>query len=238
MSLDPVVAAKENAARHAVREHIHHGMSVGLGSGTTAAFAVRALAERLESEDLHLKAVVATSRETADLARSFNITLRDELDPADCPLDVTIDGADEADPALTLIKGGGGASLREKLVAAVTTKEIIVVHPSKRVASLGLTFPLPVLVVPYGWRTTRERVESVVDRPSVLRMHHNGSPFVTDDGLFVLDITPGPIDDPSGLEHRLKELAGVVDTGLFIGMAKLLIVGYPDGRIEEFEPVH
>ena len=236
MSLDPVVAAKEHAARYAVRTHIHRGMSVGLGSGSTAAFAVKALAERLQTEDLRLQAVVATSRETAELARSFNIELRDELDPADCPLDVTIDGADEADPALTLIKGGGGASLREKLVAAVTTTEIIVVHPSKRVASLGLTFPLPVVVVPYAWRTTRERVESLVGRPAKLRSHQDGAPFVTDDGLYVLDVTPGPIDNPADLEHRIKDLMGVVDTGLFVGLAKLLIVGHPDGRIEEFTP--
>jgi len=237
MSLDPVAAAKEHAARYAVREHIHAGMAIGLGSGTTAAFAVRALADRLDSESLKLRAVVAPSRETAELARSFGISLREELNPADCPLDVTIDGADEADPALNLIKGGGGASLREKLVAAVTTTEIIVVHPSKRVETLGLTFPLPVVVIPYGWRTTRQRVQSIVGRNAVLRSHPDGAPFVTDDGLYVLDIEPGPIPDPAKWETEIKTLAGVVDTGFFINMARLLIVGHPDGRVEEFRPI-
>ncbi|HEY3328802.1 MAG TPA: ribose-5-phosphate isomerase RpiA [Capsulimonadaceae bacterium] len=232
--MDAAATAKEIAARHAVDRHIKDGMAVGLGSGSTAVYAVRALAERIEREGIKLRVAIATSKETADLARSLGIELVDEPTPDCFPLDVTIDGADEADYQLNLIKGGGGASLREKLVAVATKREIIVVHPAKRVQHLGLTFPLPVVVVPYGWKVTAARIQERMGRPVQLRSRH-GQTFVTDDGLYILDVVPGPLTDPRAIERDLKAIEGVVDVGLFVGIAKLLVVGHEDGRVEEFE---
>lgn len=231
---DAAAVAKEYAARHAVERHIEDGMAIGLGSGSTALYAVRALADRIEREGLRFKTVISTSRETADLARSLSIDVTEELTPDCFPLDVTIDGADEADWELNLIKGGGGASLREKLVAVATKREIIVVHPAKRVERLGLTFPLPVVVIPYGWRVTALRIEERMGRPVQLRQRH-GQTFVTDDGLYVLDVVPGPIDDPRNTEHDLKAIEGIVDVGLFVNICKLLVVGHEDGHVDEYE---
>jgi len=234
MTQDPAAAAKEYAARSAVNRHIQSGMAIGLGSGSTALFVVRALAERVKREKLVIRACIATSRETSDLARELGIQVEEDLDPRFLPLDVTIDGADEADPHLNLIKGGGGASLREKLVAVASLREIIVVHAAKRVSRLGLTFPLPVVVVPYGWKATAQRIEKVVGRACQLRTRR-GQTFVTDDGMYVLDVIPGLIEQPERLEQDLKHIDGVVDVGLFVGIAKLLVVGHEDGRVEEFE---
>jgi ribose 5-phosphate isomerase A len=230
---DATAIAKEFAARHAVDRHLASGMAIGLGSGSTALYAVRALADRIDREGLQPRIVISTSKETADLARELGIAVVDDLTPDCYPLDVTIDGADEADWQLNLIKGGGGASLREKLVAVATKREIIVVHPAKRVERLGLTFPLPVVVVPYGWQLTALRIEERMSRPVQLRQRH-GHTFVTDDGLYVLDVVPGPIDEPRLVERDLKAIEGVVDVGLFVNIAKLLVVGHEDGHVEEF----
>ncbi|MDR3709016.1 MAG: ribose-5-phosphate isomerase RpiA [Capsulimonadaceae bacterium] len=234
MSIDPAAASKQAAAWSAVYRHINSGMTVGLGSGSTSLFVVRALAERIGREKLSLRGCIATSAETAALARELGIDVVEELDPRFLPLDVTIDGADEADANLNLIKGGGGASMREKLVALASNKRIIVVHKAKRVATLGLTFPLPIVVIPYGWRETAKRVEQVAGRAAALRVRH-GHTFVTDDGLYILDLVPGPIPDPAAFDHALKQITGVVDVGMFIGIANLLVVGHEDGRVEEFE---
>jgi len=195
---------------------------------------VEALAEKMQSEGLKLKGCVATSHETSDLAKKLGVPLHDDLTPDIFPLDVTIDGADEVDTQLNLIKGGGGASLREKLVAVETKREIIVIHPAKRVAKLGLTFPLPVVVIPFAWKATAARIERAIGRPVQIRMRH-GQIFDTDDGLYVVDVAPGPIDNPKELTQKIKSLDGVVDVGLFFGIAKLLIIGHEDGRVEEFE---
>jgi ribose 5-phosphate isomerase A len=236
MPLDPASAAKRVAAYTAVNRYIKPGMTVGLGSGSTAVFAVHALAQRILEEGLKLKACVATSKETAELAVQLGISLRPELTPDILPIDITIDGADEVDPQLNLIKGGGGASLREKLVAVETKREIIVIHSAKKVQKLGHTFPLPVVVVPYAWKATAARVEAIVGRSAQIRTRH-GQFFFTDDGLHVLDVAPGSIDNPAQLEKALKSQEGVVDVGLFLGIAKLLLIGHEDGRVEEFEAI-
>jgi ribose 5-phosphate isomerase A len=230
MTPDPEAQAKEAAARHAVARFISPGMRLGLGSGSTAAFVVRALAERRSHEELPLAKIVSTSRETQELARSLGIPIDAEL----TELDLTIDGADEFDPAGNLIKGGGGALVREKLVASVTAREIIVVDARKQVGVLGTTFPLPVAVVPFAWELTKKRIETLVGRTANRRETAPGQPFVTDDSLYILDIAPGPITDPAALERELKLLLGVVETGLFIGIAKNVVMGHADGTVDEF----
>ena len=237
MSVDPNAAAKEHAARYAVAHYVVSGMKVGLGTGTTAAYVVRALAERIQREGLTLSTLISTSYETAALARSLGMVLDDELTLENTPLDVTIDGTDEADDQLNLIKGGGGALLREKLVAVATRREIIVGDPHKRVSRLGRAHALPIMIVPYAWKRTQARVEEICGRPAPLRLKADGTPFISDDALYCLDIAPGEIPDAPALETALKSVTGVVDVGLFIGLAHVLVVGHPDGRIEEFTPV-
>ena len=229
----PPNPAKEAAARYAVERFIAGGMALGLGSGSTAAYAVVALAERIARENLSFRSIVSTSYDTAKLARSLGIALQDDLTVGFGLLDVTIDGADEVDNDLTLIKGGGGALLREKLVAASTKREVIIVDPSKRVSPLGLKHPLPVVVVPYAWQTTRKRVEEICGREAALRTLPDGSPFISDDHLYTLDVATGPIPDAPALDRRLKEVTGVVETGLFVGCAAFVVIADSAGNIEE-----
>ncbi len=223
---------KQIAAERAV-SYIRDGMSVGLGTGSTAAYAIAALGKRLQSEPLRLRCV-ATSLATEALARQQGIALADWETLG--RLDLTIDGADEVDPQFRLIKGGGGALLREKLVATVTDQEIIIVDASKVVPALG-AHPLPVVVVPYAWQSTRARLESRFGVPAPPRLAPDGSLFVSDDGCHVLDMAFGaPLPDPDTLDAALKAVVGVVETGLFIGLCHRLIIGHPDGRIEEKAP--
>lgn len=229
----PPNPAKEAAARYAVERFIAGGMALGLGSGSTAAYAVVALADRIARENLSFRCIVSTSYDTARLARSLGITLQDDLTSDFGLLDVTIDGADEVDGDLTLIKGGGGALLREKLVASSTKREVIIVDPSKKVATLGLKHPMPVVVVPYAWQTTQKRVEAICGRPAKLRTLPDGSPFISDDHLYTLDVATGPITNAGDLERRLKAVTGVVDTGLFVGYAAFVVIADGEGDIQE-----
>ena len=220
---------KDIAATRAV-EYIKDGMVVGLGTGSTAAFAIAALGNKLASTPLRI-ACVATSDGTAALAQSHNLTLV-EWDQMS-RIDVTIDGADEVDPAFRMIKGGGGALLREKIAASVTRTEIIIVDRSKLVENLG-RHPLPIVVTPYGWQSTASRLEARFARPVIRRTSPNGTPFLTDDGLVVLDMAFGsPLPSPDKLEAQLKNIVGVVEVGLFVGLCQRLIIGNDDGTIEE-----
>jgi ribose 5-phosphate isomerase A len=227
---------KEIAARYAVNHYIQSGMNIGLGTGSTAAYAVVALAERIRAENLHVGVVISTSAETAQLAEFHGIPVTRDLAVTSGWLDVTIDGADEVDPNLNLIKGGGGALLREKLVAAQTHREVIIVDESKISRRLGEKHSLAVMVIPYAWDTTAIRLSDlgagyVVSR----RRTPTDEVFVSDDGLYCLDIDTGPIDDPAALESRIKQLTGVVDVGLFVGLTKSLIVARAEGRVEVVE---
>ena len=149
---------------------------------------------------------------------------------------MTIDGADEVDAEFRLIKGGGGALLREKLVAAVTTTEIIVVDGTKVVPSLG-AHPLPVVVVPFAWQSTQARLTERFGVPAPPRLGPDGAMFVSDDGGYVLDLAFGaPLPSPDTLEAEIKGVVGVMENGLFLGHCQRLIIGYPDGRIEEKAP--
>jgi ribose 5-phosphate isomerase A len=222
---------KEIAARYAVNNYVQQGMNIGLGSGSTSAFAVAALAEKVTSEGLMLGKLVATSDETADLARFHGLSVEPDLTLEMGHLDVTIDGADEVDNHLNLIKGGGGALLREKLVAAQTKREVIIVDASKVVQTLGLKHPLPVMIVPYSYENTLMRIESVVGRKPIMRHTPTGEKFISNDGLYCVDIPLGEINNPLELEQKLKAITGVVDVGLFIGLTRTLVIAESDGKV-------
>ncbi len=211
-----VARAKELAGKRAA-EFVEDGMTVGLGTGSTAYWVIQSLASRV-SQGLRLRGL-PTSEQTAQLARKVGIPLVTFADVHS--LDLDIDGADEMDDHLQLIKGGGGALMREKLVAVAARKFIVVVDSSKRVSVLG-KFPLPVEVVPFAWQTTARRVEHCGCRPHL--REQDGTPFVTDNGNYVLDCFCGDIADPMGLHQQLKLLPGVVETGLFVNMATEAVV--------------
>jgi ribose 5-phosphate isomerase A len=211
--------AEKEAAGRAAAKLVRDGDVVGLGTGSTAYFAVVALGERVKSG---LKIVgIPTSVATADLARQLGIPLT-TLDEHS-QIDITIDGADEIDPKLNLIKGGGGALLREKVVASVTRKMVVVSDSTKVVPALG-RFPLPVEVIPFARTVTEEKIASL-GATTELRMKPDGQPFITDNNNQILDCTFGRINDPPALARELNGMPGVVEHGLFIGLASLAIVG-------------
>lgn len=230
--LSPIDKAKFVAARRAVA-FVEDGMRLGLGTGSTAAWMVRCLAERVQQEGLRVTGVPTSSR-TAELARQLGIRVT-SLDEAKW-LDLTIDGADEFDTNLALIKGGGGALLQEKIVATASDQMIVIADAAKEVAHLG-AFPLPIEVIPFGWQTTRalaaETLGSldVLGREVTLRM--NGDrPFVTDEGNYILDLHLGRIDNPRQLSLVVNQIPGVVENGLFIDICDVVIVGHGDGRVD------
>ncbi len=219
-------ALKRSAAERAV-ELVESGMRIGLGTGSTAAFAVEAIARRVREGTLRDLVGVPTSNRTRDLVRSLGLPLA-ELDDVG-RLDLTIDGADEVDPRLDLVKGGGGALLREKIVACASDRNVIVVHEAKLVERLAGTLPLPVEVVPFGWRTHLAPLERLGGRAE-LRRTAAGAPYVTDEGHYLLDCRfTGGLDDPAGIQRVLRARPGVVETGLFLGLADLLVVASRDG---------
>jgi len=210
---------EKEAAGRAAAKLVRDGDIVGLGTGSTAYFAVVALGERVKAG---LKIIgIPTSVHTADLARAVGIPLT-TLDEHP-EIDITIDGADEVDPKLNLIKGGGGALTREKVIATASKKMVVVADSGKVVAVLG-KFPLPVEVIPFA-RTVVERKIVALGASPKLRMKPDGSPFLTDNGNQILDCSFGKIDDPPALARELSGTPGVVEHGLFIGLAKLVVVG-------------
>lgn len=219
---DPARAA---AARRAVEE-VESGMTIGLGSGRAVWAVVELLAQRFAGGS-PLRAAVASSA-TEAVARRAGMEVV-ELDGA-LRLDVAIDGADEIDPALRLIKGGGAALLREKLVATAARRFVIVAEANKRVPHLGTILPLPVEVVRFGWRDTRRRLLDILPE-ATLRQDQAGPPLVTDEGHFILDCRL-PALDAETLADKLKATVGVVEHGLFLNMASEVILGHPDGRVE------
>ena len=220
---------KQIAAERAV-SHILTGMTIGLGTGSTAAFAIHALGRRFQTEPLALRCV-ATSCESEELGRSYGLVFVDVAEVT--RFDITIDGADEVDPEFRLIKGGGGALVREKIVAASSDTEIIIVDAGKVKAALG-AHPLPVAILPFAWQWTQAKLQATFGVPAPRRLLPSGEAFLSDDGLFVLDMAFGaPLPSPDTLEQRLKTIVGVVETGLFVGLCQRLIIGHPDGRVEE-----
>lgn len=216
--------AKERAAERAL-EAVQSGQVIGLGTGSTAKFAIEGLG-RLVREGLSIKGV-PTSIATERMARELGIPLVD-LNEAGV-IDVTLDGADEVDPNFNMIKGGGGALTREKLVAQASIKRIMLVDESKLVARLGQSRPLPVEVLPFAWTLSARRLGDLGCVPSLRKRAEK--PFLTDNGNHILDCEFGPIDDAAALESKIKLLPGVVECGLFIGIADTLIIGFDD-RVE------
>lgn len=219
-------ALKRQAAERAV-ELVEAGMKLGLGTGSTARFVLESIAARRERGELDGIVGVPTSSATRAHAAELGIPL-ETLDE-EPHLDLTLDGADEVDPDLELIKGLGGALLWEKIVAAASDRLVIVVDESKLVDRLGTRSPLPVEVIPFGWRTLLDPLRAM-GAEFELRETDQGDPFVTDGGHYILDCGfPGGIGDPGRVESRLRSFPAVVETGLFLGMADTVVVGGAGG---------
>ena len=214
---------KRAAATQAVME-IEDGMVVGLGSGSTAAFAIEALAARVAA-GLRV-AGIPTSEKTASLARRLGVPLTSFA--GNRRIDVAIDGADQVERAtLDLVKGLGGALLREKIVASASDRMIVVVDETKLVDRLGADTPLPVEIVAFGWQTVVDRLAAIGCAPRLRLI--GDKPFMTEGGNYIADCAIAEISDPAGLEARISALVGVVETGLFIGLASKIVVGRPNG---------
>ena len=230
--LSPIDKAKFVAAKRAA-DRVEDGMRVGLGTGSTAAWLVRCLGEMVREQGLNFTAV-PTSTRTAELAREMGIRVI-SLDEAKW-LDLTIDGADEFDADLNLIKGGGGALLQEKIVATASDQMVVIADAGKEVETLG-AFPLPAEVIPFGWQTTQALIEEtlvsmdVLGRTATLRMNGD-APFVTDEGNYILDLHLKRIGNCRQLAMVLNQIPGVVENGLFIDICDTVIIGYGDGEVE------
>ncbi|PRY13042.1 ribose-5-phosphate isomerase RpiA [Kineococcus rhizosphaerae] len=223
--------AKQAAARRAV-ELCRDGMTLGLGSGSTAHFFVRALAERV-ADGLDVVGV-PTSTSTRDLALSVGVRLTDlETDPE---LDLTVDGADELDGNGDMIKGGGAALLREKIISRASRRTVIVTDESKIVTTLG-RFPLPIEVLPFGWSSTTRLVARLLrehgyEVADLERRRRDGELVLTDSGNYLLDVELGAVRDAPALALALNQIPGVVENGLFVQMADAVVVGRSDGTAD------
>ena len=221
---------KKASAIEALR-FVKPGMNIGLGTGSTANHFIEALSIKVK-EGLDIKGV-PTSRASKELAEKLGITLTN-LD-AQARIDLTVDGADEFDSEFRLIKGGGGALLFEKIVASSSRLMVVIADESKKVKKLG-KFPLPVEIMRFGtkataWKMERALVHLKLDAKMVLRLK-DGKPFVTDGGHFIIDCTTGAIPEPERLETLLNSIPGVVETGLFIGLCGIVLMGTPKGVTE------
>jgi ribose 5-phosphate isomerase A len=225
--MESLEALKKQAAEKAV-ELIESGMVVGLGTGSTAVYAVRALGRLLQNGRLTNIIAIPTSEATAALAREWAIPLSTLNDHP--IIDLTIDGADEIAPNLDLTKGLGGALLREKIVAAASKRNIIIADHSKLVDKLGSRAPIPVEVVGFAERPLALYLESLGARV-VRRQTTGGTPFITDEGNLILDCHVAPLDDPAAFAQAVITQPGVVEHGLFLGLASQAIVAMPDGVV-------
>ena len=224
MSAD-ISLLKKQAAWRAV-EFVESGMVVGLGAGSTAAFAMRRLGQLLQAGQLRdiLGVPCSAQVEREALELGIPLTILEEHPH----LDLTIDGADEVDPQLNLIKGGGGALLHEKIVAQASRREIIVVDESKLSPALGTRWAVPVEVTPFGWRSQAAYLESL-GAEAKLRLNADGTPFVTDEGNLILDCHFGPIPRPAKLAAKMSARAGIIEHGLFLGLATDVIAAGSEG---------
>ena len=215
------VISEKQLSAEAACGYVKDGMIVGLGTGTTAEFAIRKIGE-LVREGLSIRGI-PTSNRTKELAEAEGIPLIDFSESMF--IDLTIDGADEIDGKLNMIKGGGAALLQEKIVASVSRAEIIVVNRTKLVNQLG-AFPLPVEVIPFGWQVVFNQLESLHGNPD-LRLN-KGKPLVTDQGNYIIDCHFRKIKNPKLLEHQLNMIPGVVENGLFINLCTKMIIADGD----------
>ena len=221
--------AKQAAAEAAV-QLVDDGMCVGLGSGSTTAYALEFLGRRVQAEGLHVRGV-PTSFATERRARTHGIPLT-SLDD-DPTLDLALDGADEVDDAVRLIKGGGGAHAREKVVAHQADRFVVLVDPTKEVDQLGTRFPVPVEVLPMAATPVMNALDATGATPTLRTAEAKDGPVVTDQGLWIVDATfPDGIDAPEALDCMLCDRPGVLDHGLFLEMATDVLVGHPDGSVD------
>jgi ribose 5-phosphate isomerase A len=216
----------KKTAAEAAAKLVESGMVVGLGTGSTAAFLVCELGRRVARENLRISAI-PTSERTADMARDQNIPLTTFAEHTE--IDLTIDGADEVLPGpLYLIKGHGGALLREKIVAAASKRMAVIADQTKIVERLGSLVSVPVEVVPYGWQATQKKLIQLEGKPS-LRLGADKKPYVTDGGHYILDCAFGPMEDPKEIAHHLDHVVGVVEHGLFLKYASEAFIGGSEG---------
>lgn len=228
--------AKKASAQRAL-DFVESGMRLGLGTGSTAAWLVKLLGERTRRGNLEVTCV-PTSTRTADLALECGLKIT-TLDQAGW-LDLTIDGADEFDPEMNLIKGGGGALLQEKIVATASDKMIVITDSSKEVPQLG-AFPLPVEIIKFGWETTKAIVEEMLEsadvsgRQTTLRLNRD-EPFITDEGHYIIDLHLRRIGEPAKVSALLNRIPGVVENGLFVNIADAVVIGLEDGTSRVLSP--
>jgi ribose 5-phosphate isomerase A len=216
----------KKAAAEAAAKLVESGMVLGLGTGSTAAFLLSALGRRVAQEKLRILGM-PTSERTAEQARSLNIPLTTFAEHTE--IDLTIDGADEILPGpLYLIKGHGGALLREKIVAAASQRMVVVADESKIVERLGSLVSVPVEVVPYGWQATEKRLAKLDGKPT-LRLGSGKKPYVTDSGHYIIDCAFGPMSDPKEIAHHLDHVVGTVEHGLFLKFATEAFIGGSTG---------
>lgn len=227
--MTPDIDLKRAAAEKAVEFYVRSGMVLGLGTGSTASWAVRRVGELLSRGDLEDVRGIPTSEETSALSREMNIPL---TDLSEALPDLVIDGADEIGPGLALIKGRGGALLREKIVAYAASGLVVVADDSKSVEVLGRG-PLPVEVEPFGWEATRDSLASL-GCETELRMS-SGEPFVTDGGHYTIDCRFGSITDPETLQTEINRIPGALENGLFVGLARAVVVAKANGEVEVTE---
>ena len=222
--------AKKRAASEAVK-HVHDGFTVGLGSGSTAAYAIKGIGSRIQREKLRILGV-PTSHQALKLAVDSGIPITTlEEHPQ---LNLTIDGADQIDKELNLIKGMGGALTREKIVASATRQLVIVADETKMAEKLGKDQPLPIEVLPFAPQTVMLSIQKLGGIPILREGTGKVGPVVTDNGNFIIDADFGPIGNPKELNVQLKSIPGVIETGLFIGMADVVYVGKPAG-VDRFD---
>ena len=229
--MEDTTTLKLKAAAAAV-DLVESGMIVGLGHGSTANLALRRLVQVMLAGRIENITGIPCSLQTEKDARELDIPLTTlEEHPV---IDLTIDGADEVDEKLNLIKGGGGALLREKIVAQASRREVIVVDPTKLSEKLGMKWPVPVEVVPFGWGSQKCYLESLGARVTV-REGEDGKPLITDQGNMILDAHFGPIDDPATLAEQLKRRTGIVEHGLFVNMATDVIVASSPFKVKHLK---
>jgi ribose 5-phosphate isomerase A len=207
---------------------IQSDMLVGLGTGSTAAFFLEALGRRIRAGEIENIRGVATSRASELLAQEYGIPL--VLMDVSQEIAITVDGADEVDPNLHLIKGNGGALVREKIVAANSKTMLVIADSSKIVTTLG-KFPLPIAIFPFGYATTQANLEIQLGVSVTLRQSPDKTPFITDDSMFILDIHADSIPNPAEFEAHLKTFPGVAEVGLFCGIATHVLIGHEDGTV-------
>lgn len=221
---------KRRAAEHAL-ELVKDNQVIGLGTGSTAAFAIEGIARRVR-EGLSIKGV-PTSVASERMARALGIPLIELNEVED--IAITFDGADEVDADFNMIKGGGGALTREKLVALASKQRVILIDEGKIVSKLGQSRSLPVEVLPFAWTLAARNLAGLGCKPNL--RERNEKPFITDNGNYILDCDFGPMENPAALESRIKLLPGVIESGLFIGIADTLVIGFED-RVDVRHRLH